>query len=530
MKRKLILSLIAVLIITASHAQIEKTITYEQKILRTLQLMKTAYVDSVNMDQIVEYGIKMMLEHLDPHSVYMTPDEVTKSNEPLQGNFEGIGIQFQIIRDTVNVISTISGGPSEEVGIMAGDKIVSIDGEMFTGSLVTNTSVADKLRGKKGTKVIVGIMRAPSSNIIAFEIIRDKIPIYSIDAAFMLDKTTGYIKINRFSGTTLDEFNEAMLKLQSDNIQNLILDLRNNAGGFLRTAIDLSDQFFDKNKLLVYTEGNNMTGEKYYSTSSGSFITGKLVVLIDQGSASASEILAGAVQDWDRGVIIGRRSYGKGLVQKPYNYPDGSAIRLTTARYYTPTGRCIQKPYDDDKKKYMMELNQRLETGELVNMDSISFPDSLMYSTPSGRKVYGGGGIMPDVFVPLDTTRLSDYYIELARKNLINQFVADYLQKNRKTLQKQYPTIETYKTDFILKADELVNEIISYASAQGIEPAAITDETRSFMGYVIVGLIGRNLFDQQAYFKIILDIDMEVEKAMEIINSDEYDRILKNRK
>lgn len=530
MKTKLKYTFLSLFVFSLTYGQVDRSFTYEQKILRTLQLMRTAYVDTVDMDKIVEYGIKMMLEHLDPHSVYMTPDEVQKANEPLQGNFEGIGVQFQIIRDTVNVIATITGGPSEAVGIMPGDKIVSIDGEPFVGKNVTNTSVTERLRGKKGTKVVVGIIRPPSQQILTFEIIRDKIPIYSIDASFMLDATTGYIKINRFSGTTLDEFKTAMENLQKQNVQNLILDLRNNAGGFLRTAIDLTDQFFDKNKLIVYTDGLHMTEEKYYSTSNGMFQHGKLVILIDQGSASASEILAGAVQDWDRGVIVGRRSYGKGLVQKPYNFPDGSAIRLTTARYYTPTGRCIQKPYDDDKKKYMSELNTRLERGELVSIDSISFPDSLMYSTPSGRKVYGGGGIMPDVFVPIDTTRLSEYYIELSRKNIFNQFVADYMQKNRKSLQKQFTTVEDFKTAFLPRASQLVNEVIEYATAQGIEQKELSNESRSFMGYVIVALIGRNLFDQQTYFRIMADIDPDIKKALEIIYSNEYHKILKQRK
>jgi carboxyl-terminal processing protease len=526
MKKVIFFSITALLLNICVFAQRETSFTPDQKFLRTLNLLKTAYVDSVNIDKVVEYGIKMMLEHLDPHSVYMTPDEVKRANEPLQGNFEGIGIQFQVIRDTVNVISTISGGPSEEAGILAGDKIVEIDGEAFVGSVVTNTSVADKLRGKKGSKVIVGIIRPPLEKILPFEIIRDKIPLYSIDASFMLDDSTGYIKINRFSSTTMDEFDAAIKKLNQQNVKDLILDLRNNSGGLLKTSIDLSDQFIEKDRLIVYTEGLNMSSEKYFSTSKGEFINGRLIVLIDQGSASASEIVSGAIQDWDRGVIVGRRSYGKGLVQKPFNYPDGSAVRLTTARYYTPTGRCIQKPYDDDKKKYMKELNDRLESGEMVSMESLSFPDSLMFSTPAGRKVYGGGGIMPDVFVPLDTTRLSDYYVELSRKNIINQFIADYMQKNRRDLKKDFPDIEAFKAAFLPKAGQLVNEVIAYATEQGIEPAEINSETRNFMGYILIGVIARNLFDQEAYFRIVIDIDQEIKRAMQVLNSEEYDSIL----
>jgi carboxyl-terminal processing protease len=509
------------------YSQSDKTFTPEQKFLRTMQLLRTAYVDSVDLEYIVEIGIVSMLEHLDPHSVYMTADEVKKSNEPLQGNFEGIGIQFQIIRDTVNVIATISGGPSEEVGLMAGDKIVTIDGEHFVGEMVTNTSVSDRLRGKKGTKVVVGIVRPPSDKIITFDIIRDKIPIYSVDASFMIDDRIGYIKINRFSNTTIDEFEKAMDELNTQDVQDLIVDLRNNSGGYLKTAIDLVDQFFDRDKLIVYTQGVNLTGDKYYSTSNGKFKYGRVIIIIDEGSASASEILAGAIQDWDRGVVIGRRSYGKGLVQKPFTYPDGSAVRLTTARYYTPTGRCIQKPYDDDKKKYLTELNERLENGELVSMDSISFPDSLMYTTPAGRKVYGGGGVMPDIFVPIDTTRLSDYYVEIARKNMFNIFIADFMQENRKALQEQFKNVSNFKDVWIPKSDELVNEMIEYASEQGIEFTEISDETREFMGYILVAQVARNLFEQEAYYQVVMDIDDEIQEALRILNSDEYNKILK---
>jgi carboxyl-terminal processing protease len=531
MKRILLIGLFSCFIFTQVFAQNDRSsFTPDQKFLRTLQLLRTSYVDTVDIEKVVEQGIRRMLEYLDPHSVYMTAEETQRANEPLMGNFEGVGIQFQVIRDTVNVISTISGGPSEEVGVMAGDKIVEIDGDEFVGSIVNNTSVAEKLRGPKGTKVIVGVLRGNSDKIMNFEIIRDKIPLYSVDASFMLDEKTGFIKINRFSGTTMDEFNKALMSLLEENMENLILDLRNNSGGFLRTAIELADQFFDKDILLVYTEGVNARKEEYYSTSRGLFIKGKLVILIDQGSASASEIVAGAVQDWDRGVLVGRRSYGKGLVQKPFNYPDGSAVRLTTSRYYTPTGRSIQKPYDDDKKKYMQELNERLEKGELVNMELISFPDSLMFETPNKRKVYGGGGVMPDVFVPLDTTRVSGFYVDLLRQNILNQFVADYLQKNRSNLRNEYQNVYEFKAAFIPQSDKLVHEVIDYAKALDLEEDDLSPETRKYMGYVLVSLIARNLYDQQAYFQVIIDIDDEVARALEIIGSDEYDKILKLRK
>ncbi len=526
MVKRFILSITGCLIFGFLTCQTEDFFTSEHKILRTLQLLRSSYVDSVDIDKVVEHGIKMMLEHLDPHSVYMTAEEVRRANEPLLGSFEGIGIQYHIIRDTVNVISTISGGPSEVVGIMAGDKIVEIDGESFVGSIVTNTNVFSKLRGKKGTKVTVGVIRTHTENIITFEIIRDKIPINSVDAAFMLDEKTGFIKLNRFSGTTISEFNDAVDKLKKSNMQNLIIDLRNNSGGFLKSAIDFTDHFFDIGKLIVYTEGLNTRNEKYFSTSAGAFKNGKLVILIDQGSASACEIVSGAVQDWDRGVLVGRRTYGKGLVQKPFNFPDTSAIRLTIARYYTPSGRCIQKPYDDDKKKYLKELNDRLEKGELVNIDSVVFPDTLLYFTAAGRKVYGGGGIMPDIFVPIDTNRLNDYYAELLRKNIFNQFVVDYLNKNRKNLLKQYPSVDDFKKTFISQADSFVDEIIEYATAQGIEQTEISEKSHEFIGYVIIALIARNLYDTQAYFAIMIDIDIELNKALEILTSGEYENIL----
>jgi carboxyl-terminal processing protease len=526
MKIKIIISISLMFLFLGTYSQSERVFTPEQKFLRTLTLLKTHYVDTVNIEKAVESAIRGMLEKLDPHSVYMTPEETRRANEPLQGNFEGVGIQFQVIRDTVHIISTITGGPSEEVGIMPGDKIVEIDGENFTGSIVTNTSVAGKLRGQKGTKVLIGILRGTTESIISFEVIRDRIPIYSVDASFMLDENIGYIKVNRFSSTTMSEFEEAMKKLKEMGMKELVLDLRNNSGGFLRTAVEMSDQFFEKDKLIVYTEGVNMKGDRYFSSNKGLFIDGKLVVLIDHGSASASEIVSGAVQDWDRGVVIGRRSYGKGLVQRPFNYPDGSAVRLTTARYYTPTGRSIQKPYDDDKKKYMQELNDRLEKGEMVSIDSLDFPDSLMFTTPSGRQVYGGGGIMPDIFVPLDTARLSDYYIELSRKNIFNQFVSDYMQRNRKELRNKYPTVAELKADYVLKFDDLIEEIMSYAEKNGIEKSEMTEESKNFMGYVLVALIARNVFDQQAYFQVMMDIDTEIQQALSVLKSDQYQIIL----
>lgn len=491
----------------------------EQKIIRALRLIKNNYVDSADIDNLIEHAIKAMLEHLDPHSVYMDKEEIQKANEPLQGNFEGVGIQFQIIRDTVNVVGVIPGGPSELIGIQAGDKIVAINGEDAVGSIVTNTYVTSKLRGSKGTKVKLGIIRFPLKTITEYDIIRDKIPINSLDASYMIDNTIGYIKLNRFAATTMDEFLAAMEQLKKENMQSLILDLRGNSGGYLKTAIELTDQFFEKDKLLVYTEGLNAPIDKTYSTSNGEFKSGRLLVLVDQGSASASEILAGAIQDLDRGIIVGRRTFGKGLVQRPFNLTDGSVIRLTVSRYYTPSGRCIQKPYEDDTKSYRKEIEERLDKGEFFNQDSISFPDSLMYKTLNGRSVYGGGGIMPDVFVSLDTNRLGDFYVEVMRKNIISIFVSDYLQDNIKELNKRYSSVDEYKKDIKKNADLLFDDFIKYAKDMGAEIVEIEENTKEYLIYIINAHIARRLFENQAFYQIIREVDHDVIKAIEVIKN-----------
>ena len=377
-----------------------------QKMNQLLQLVRFLYVDSVNFDKIVEKGTVEILKELDPHSSYIPKQEVTRTNEPLQGNFEGIGVSFQIIKDTLVVIQPIKGGPSEQVGILAGDKIVQIDDSVSTGKICTNAWVFTKLRGKKGTKVSVKIKRGNSPDLLAFTITRDKIPIHSIEAYFMIDQETGYLKLERFSQTSMDEFKSAMRELKAAGMKNLVFDLRGNSGGYLHTAVELSNQFLTKDKLVVYTQTNNQNYQnnviKNYNTSGGGlFEKGKLVVLIDEYSASASEIVSGAIQDWDRGIIVGRRSFGKGLVQIPSTLPDSSVVRLTTSRYYIPSGRCIQKPYEG-VEDYSRDAIKRYNAGELTHADSIHFPDSLRYFTAGKRTVYGGGGIMPDVFVPID--------------------------------------------------------------------------------------------------------------------------------
>ncbi|HNS16932.1 MAG TPA: S41 family peptidase [Bacteroidales bacterium] len=488
-----------------------------QKIAATLQLFDYFYVDTVNQPELVEKAIIEMLEELDPHSVYISKEDVKKADEPLVGNFDGIGVQFQIFKDTILVIAPVPGGPSEKLGIMAGDKIVKINGEDATGKDVTNEYVQSKLRGQKGTRVEVSIYRKGRSELLTFSIIRDKIPVNSLDAAFMAAPEIGYIKLNRFSKTTMDEFHQAMDTLRSQGMTKLILDLRYNTGGYLETAQELADEFLGKGKMIVYTEGLKSPKTDLIATEVGSFEKGQLVILINEGSASASEIVAGAVQDWDRGIIIGRRSFGKGLVQKPFRLPDESVIRLTTAKYFTPTGRCIQKPYDDGLEEYQKDFQYRVKKGELVHADSIHFPDSLKYYTPAQRVVYGGGGIMPDIFIPFDSTDYSDYYVDLRRKNTFNDFTLQYLDDHRKELQTAYKAFKDFNLHFNQDV-VFLKEFTDYAEKEGVkyDPKGMEDSEDQIF-YVLKALIARNLFDYNAYFEVISSVDDDFTEAVKIL-------------
>ena len=401
------------------------------KLSALLSYIEMTYVDTASIDRLTETAVVSVLNELDPHSFYLSAAELKNANEELSGNFEGIGVQFQLFKDTILVISAITGGPSEKVGIMAGDKIVSIDGKDATGKEVDNQFVFDHLRGPKGSKVSVGIIRKGKHAASEYTIVRDDIPITSLDAAFIAAPFIGYVKLNRFAQNTMSEYHDAVKDLRKKGMQKLILDLRNNSGGYLFAAAELADQFLGPKKLIVYTEGVHSPRQDMESTWLGGFEKGDLAILIDEGSASASEIVAGAVQDWDRGVIIGRRSFGKGLVQKQYPLTDGSAIRLTTARYYTPSGRSIQKPYENGMEEYLMDLNARFKHGELITADSIKFPDSLRYTTEGGRTVYGGGGIMPDIFVPWDSSSFTDFYASIVSEGILNDYVLTSTEQNR---------------------------------------------------------------------------------------------------
>jgi len=489
-----------------------------QKFGTALQIIEFAYVDSTDAPDLVETAIIEMLKELDPHSAYISKEEIDRVNEPLVGSFEGIGVTFQLFKDTILVVAPVIGGPSDKLGIIAGDKIVKIDGVDATGEKIDNKYVMDRLRGKKGTEVEVAIKRGKRKNLLDFTIVRDKIPLTSIDATYMVDPKVGYIKLTRFSKTSMSEFQESITKLKAEGMRDLILDLRGNSGGYLNVAIDLSDQFLSTDKLIVYTEGMRSPKQDFSATTKGEFEEGRLIVLINEGSASASEIVSGAVQDWDRGLVVGRRSFGKGLVQRPYKLPDGSVIRLTTARYHTPTGRCIQKPYEDGVDEYRNDFKNRLDHGELISSDSIQFPDSLKYFTPNGRIVYGGGGVMPDVFVPIDSTRFSDYYIDLVRKGVFNQFTMNYLDKNRNKILKKYPDVEAFKQGFVID-DDMYGDFTEFAIEEGVERKDddeyyYPDENIKIQ---IKALLARNLWGVNAYFVMINELDDELHEAVDIL-------------
>jgi carboxyl-terminal processing protease len=510
-------------------AQTQEVVQKNQlKFARLLRLIDGYYVDSANVDQLTEKAIVHMLGELDPHSTYISKEEVDKMNEPLKGNFEGIGISFNIFKDTLLVTTTISGGPSEKIGLRAGDRIIEVDSKNIAGIGLKNSDVFDLLRGDKGTKVELKILRRSLSELLDFTIIRDKIPIYSLDASYMLNESTGYIKLNKFSATTTDEFITAMNELKQENIKSLVLDLRGNGGGYLKTAIEISDQFLKDKSLVVYTEGMNDPKREYNASSKGTFEKGKLVVLVDESSASASEIVSGAIQDWDRGVIIGRRSFGKGLVQKPFFLTDGSMVRLTTAHYYTPSGRCIQKPYDDGIAEYRKEQYNRMSNGELFNADSIQFDESRKHQTlVNGRNVYGGGGVTPDIFVPMDTSAHYSYINNLRRKQVTNNFVLDYVDKNRDKLKRKFPHFEEYNSKFEITDNE-IDEIVAKGEEEGIEK----DEeslayTKENLKKEIKAIVARDLFSRNDFFKIYYSDDEAITKALEIIgDQEEYANLL----
>lgn len=495
-----------------------------------LSMLDKLYVDSINVEELVEGAIVKMLEELDPHSIYFSEEDLKEANEPLDGSFEGVGVQFNIFKDTIMVVSPITGGPSEKLGILAGDRIVQVEDEYVAGVGVTNKDVIRLLKGPKGSVVKVFIMRDGEKNLLEFNIVRDKIPIFSVMAAHMVDDEIGYIKVSRFAKTTIAELRTALSELNSQGMKDLILDLQGNGGGMLRTAINMSDEFLKEDKLIVYTEGRAFPREDTFTSYEGLFENGRLVILMDGGSASASEIVAGAVQDWDRGLIVGRRSFGKGLVQRPINLGDGSAIRMTVQKYYTPAGRCIQKSYDEGVEAYRLEKYDRIESGELLSMDSLDLPDSLKYFTRiKKRTVYGGGGIIPDVFVPIDTSSNSESFRTLLRKGLMSKYALEFVDNNRTKIEADYPTEDEFVAHYKI-TDEEIKIFRTWAERQGTEesPIEISEEDWEVSGNSIAlrlkAFLGRNVYEQSTFYRIIGDLNESIQEAVKILKDGTFEK------
>ncbi len=514
--KKLIFTIISAIAVLACGAQY---LTPDRKIATVEKIIETFYADPVDTTMIVEEGIKAMLKALDPHSSYTNAEETKELNEPLQGNFSGIGIQFQMINDTLYVLQTIAGGPSEKVGITPGDRILAAGDSVISGVKRRNPSVMKLLRGPKGSTVDVKVQRPGTPSPITFRIVRDDIPIYSVDAAYMATPTTGYIRVSRFAEETPDEVAAALEKLTRQGMTELILDLQDNGGGYLYSAYRLAEMFLDPGSLIVFTDSRNSEPNHYYAEKSKVKFNGPVVVLVNEYSASASEILSGAIQDHDRGVIVGRRTFGKGLVQRPFPFPDGSMVRLTVSRYHTPSGRCIQKPFTPgDVDAYTHDLKDRYDSGELYSADSIKFDPSLRYTTLRNRRtVYGGGGIMPDSFVPVDTTHWSTYYRDLLAKGIYNRFAVNYVDTHRAELKKAYPT----EDDFIARFNvtpEMMERIVQMGEEEGVDRNEEGLATSgNFIATVIKGIIGRDLFEQSTYFRVANQMQPVFLRAVEIL-------------
>ena len=523
-KKKALFSAVFLLSLLSAHAQFR--INYgDDSPMRKLQYAEIAitnlYVDSVDEKKLVEDAIRGMLSKLDPHSSYSTPKEVKELNEPLSGNFEGIGVQFNMIDDTLLVIQPVTNGPSERIGIIAGDRIVSVNDSAIAGVKMPKEEIMKRLRGPKGTKVHLGVVRQGIKDRLEFTVVRDKIPVKSVDATYMIRPGIGYIRIGNFGATTYDEFMQSLNILLKQGMKDLILDLQENGGGYLKAAVDIANEFLNRGDLIVYTEGLKVPRTEYNADGGGDFLDGKVVILVDGYTASAAEIVTGAIQDQDRGIVVGRRTFGKGLVQRPIDLPDGSMIRLTIAHYYTPSGRCIQKPYTKgDNKDYAMDMLHRLRSGELTNADSVHFADSLKYETlREHRTVYGGGGIMPDEYVPLDTTRYTRFHRELAAKSIVVQHNLRYVDNHRKELKERWTSFDDFKQNFEVPAS-LVDAIIAEGEKQNIKPKdeAEFEKTIPFLRVQLKALIARDIWDMSEYFSIFNESSEIVKKALEVIS------------
>lgn len=518
--------------ISAQYSRSNSASRQQQKLLMVENIVNNLYVDNVDEEKIVENAVRGILENLDPHSSYSTKEETTSSQETMQGSFSGIGIQFNMQKDTLYVVQTIAGGPSEKVGILPGDRFIAVDDSIIAGRKLKNTDIMKRLRGPKGTKVNIKVKRGSNAELLEFRITRDDIPLNSIDAVYMADGKTGYIRLSRFAATSYKEFKDAITKLKKQGMQQLILDLTDNGGGYMQIAAQIANEMLNRGNLIVYTQGRKSPRQNLNADGSGTFRTQKVVVMINQFSASASEILSGAVQDWDRGVVVGRRSFGKGLVQREFLLPDSSSFRLTIARYYTPSGRNIQKPYvKGDREDYDKDIIDRYNHGELQSADSIHFADSLKHTTLRlHRTVYGGGGIMPDVFVPLDTTQYTDYHRRLVAKGIIPQFALRYVDKNRADLKVQYPDAQKFIKEFTV-TDEMLNNLVDAGKAEKVDfDKSQFAKSKEMLRTFVKAAIANDLFSTGAYFQIVNEQNDIYKEALSIINDDaRYRKIISPR-
>lgn len=518
--------------ISAQYSRSNSASRQQQKLLMVENIVNNLYVDNVDEEKIVENAVRGILDNLDPHSSYSTKEETTSSQETMQGSFSGIGIQFNMQKDTLYVVQTIAGGPSEKVGILPGDRFIAVDDSIIAGRKLKNTDIMKRLRGPKGTKVNIKVKRGSNAELLEFRITRDDIPLNSIDAVYMADGKTGYIRLSRFAATSYKEFKDAITKLKKQGMQQLILDLTDNGGGYMQIAAQIANEMLNRGNLIVYTQGRKSPRQNLNADGSGTFRTQKVVVMINQFSASASEILSGAVQDWDRGVVVGRRSFGKGLVQREFLLPDSSSFRLTIARYYTPSGRNIQKPYvKGDREDYDKDIIDRYNHGELQSADSIHFADSLKHTTLRlHRTVYGGGGIMPDVFVPLDTTQYTDYHRRLVAKGIIPQFALRYVDKNRADLKAQYPDAQKFIKEFTV-TDEMLNNLVDAGKAEKVDfDKSQFAKSKEMLRTFVKAAIANDLFSTGAYFQIVNEQNDIYKEALSIINDDaRYRKIISPR-
>lgn len=508
----------------------QKDIRHDMRPAEVLQYIDGYYVDNPDLDALATEAIIAMLEKLDPHSTYISREDVADANQQIQGSFVGVGIRFQIVKDTLLVINTIEGGPSEKVGIMAGDQIIMVDGENLAGIGIKNSDVRSKLLGDKDTRVQISIKRRGQSDLLNFTVVRDKIIENSVVATYMIDKKIGYIKLIRFSRNSLEEIRDAISSLKKQGMEDLIVDLQDNGGGLLDVCANIVDEFLDGNKLIVYSEGRRRPRREYRATQKGSFEKGRLMILINENSASASEIFSGSIQDWDRGLVVGRRSFGKGLVQQPISLSDGSEMRLTIARYFTPSGRFIQKPYENgNTEEYRMEKYNRYLTGEMHSQDSIDFPDSLKYQTLlKNRTVYGGGGIMPDVFVPLDTTGINELFRVMVRNGFFNNFSLDQINPNRAFYKTKFPNFQSFRSDFYAYFNaELEQKFLDFIKKEKEDLEYTKEEyqeCRELVAYRLKAAFASNLYGLSESYEVSNEFNVVLKKAVDILKTKEYSK------